>query len=273
MKVFVVLILLIGVGMVAGCGQGDEMVDLFMDETVESTSQPQPPVTQQPDPIRVSGDMVRIPSGTFQMGSNAPEAFIDEQPVRTINVAAFHIDIYEVTNAEYKRFVDANPQWQKGRIRARYHDGDYLKHWNGNSYPSGKANHPVVYVSWYAARAYAESIGKRLPTEAEWEKAARGGLIGKKYPRGNSIDANSANYGNGVGNTVSVGRYPANRYGLSDMAGNVWEWCSDVYGNIENSRVLRGGSWSSHALDVRVSFRGADIPTATSNDVGFRCVR
>ena len=273
MKVFVVLIVLMGVVMIAGCGEEYEIVESVMDRTVAPTPEPQPPVTRQPGPVPTSGDMVLIPAGAFQMGSNAPEAFIDEQPVQTVNVPAFSMDTYEVTNAQYKRFVDANPQWQKGRLRARYHDGNYLKHWNGNSYPPGKANHPVVYVSWYAASAYAEWAGKRLPTEAEWEKAARGRLIGRKYPRGDSIDANSANYGNGIGDTVSVGRYAANGYGLSDMAGNVWEWCSDVYGNIENSRVLRGGSWSSHALDVRVSFRGADIPTSTSNDVGFRCVR
>ena len=273
MKVFVVLIVLMGAVIVAGCGEEGEIMDSVMDRTVAPTPESQPPVTSQPGPVPTSGDMVLIPAGAFQMGSNAPEAFIDEQPVQTVNVPAFSMDRYEVTNAQYKRFVDANPQWQKGRLRARYHDGNYLKHWHGNSYPAGKANHPVVYVSWYAASAYSEWAGKRLPTEAEWEKAARGRLIGRKYPRGDSIDANSANYGNGIGDTVSVGRYPANGYGLSDMAGNVWEWCSDVYGNIENSRVLRGGSWSSHALDVRVSFRGADIPTATSNDVGFRCVR
>ena len=273
MKVFVVLIVLMGAVIVAGCGEEGEIMDSVMDRTVAPTPESQPPVTSQPGPVPTSGDMVLIPAGAFQMGSNAPEAFIDEQPVQTVNVPAFSMDTYEVTNAQYKRFVDANPQWQKGRLRARYHDGNYLKHWNGNSYPSGKANHPVVYVSWYAASAYSEWAGKRLPTEAEWEKAARGRLIGRKYPRGDSIDANSANYGNGIGDTVSVGRYAANGYGLSDMAGNVWEWCSDVYGNIENSRVLRGGSWSSHALDVRVSFRGADIPTSTSNDVGFRCVR
>ena len=239
MKVFVVLILLMGVVMVAGCGEEGEIMESVMDRTVEPTPEPQPPVTRQPGPIPASGDMVLISAGTFQMGSNAPEAFIDEQPVRTVTVAAFYMDEYEVTNAQYKRFVDANPRWQKGRIRASYHDGDYLKHWNGNNYPFGKANHPVVYVSWYAAREYATWAGKRLPTQTEWEKAARGGLIGKKYPRGDAIDANSTNYGNGVGDTVSVGRYPANGYGLSDMAGNVWEWCSDVYGNIENSRVLR----------------------------------
>ena len=212
-----------GVLILIGCPEANDIVDPVIGDTPEPVPEPQPPVTPQPDPVRVSGDMVRIPAGTFRMGSNAPEAFIDEQPVRTVNVPAFSMDRYEVTNAEYKRFVDANPQWQKGRIQARYHDGDYLKHWNRNNYPSGKANHPVVYVSWYAANAYATWAGKRLPTEAEWEKAARGRLIGRKYPRGDSIDANSANYGNGVGRTSAVGLYPANGYGLSDMAGNVWE--------------------------------------------------
>ena len=181
MKVFVVLIVLMGAVIVAGCGEEGEIMDSVMDRTVAPTPESQPPVTSQPGPVPTSGDMVLIPAGAFQMGSNAPEAFIDEQPVRTVNLAAFHIDRYEVTNAQYKQFVDANPQWQKDRLRARYHDGDYLKHWNGNSYPPGKANHPVVYVSWYAAEAYATWAGKRLPTEAEWEKAARGRLIGRKY--------------------------------------------------------------------------------------------
>ncbi|MDE0427254.1 MAG: formylglycine-generating enzyme family protein [Candidatus Poribacteria bacterium] len=281
MKIFVVLVLLMGLVMLAGCGEEVEIidtVDTIMDTPTTVPPEPQLPVTTQPNPVVVSGNMVRIPAGTFRMGSNDPEAFIDEQPVRSVYVNAFSMDRYEVTNAEYKRFLDANLQWQKGRVQARYHDGDYLKNWVGNSYPSGEGNHPVVYVSWYAARAYASWAGKRLPTEAEWEKAARGGLVDRKYPRRNStdadsIDASSANYGNGIGGTTAVGRYPTNGYGLSDMAGNVWEWCSDVYDNIENSRVLRGGSWSSHALDARVSFRGADIPIFTSDDVGFRCVR
>ena len=276
MRIFVLLMLLIGTIMVAGCGEEVEImntVNTVMDPPTAGPPEPQPPVTTQPTPVVVSENMVQIPAGTFRMGSNDPEAFIDEQPVRSVNVNAFSMDRYEVTNAEYKQFVDANLQWQKGRIQARYHDGDYLKDWVGNNYPSGKADHPVVYVSWHAAAAYARWAGKRLPTEREWEKAARGGLVGRKYPRGDSIDAGSANYGNGIGETTAVGRYPANGYGLYDMAGNVWEWCSDVYDNIENSRVLRGGSWSSHAVDARVSFRGADIPTFTSDDVGFRCVR
>ena len=268
--------------MVAGCGEEGEIVDTMdsvMDrQTVEPFPNTTPPVSEPPVVVRpgstaATAGMVLIPAGSFQMGSNDPEAFIDEQPVRNVYLNAFYMDRYEVTNAQYRTFVLANSQWQKGRIQARYHDGDYLKHWVGNTYPFGKANHPVVYVSWYAARAYATWAGKRLPTEAEWEKAGRGGLVGRKYPRGNSIDASSVNYGDGVGDTTAVGRYSANGYGLSDMAGNVWEWCSDVYDNIENSRVLRGGAWSAHALDVRVSFRGADIPTFTSNDVGFRCVR
>ena len=171
--------------------------------------------------------MVLIPAGEFRMGSNNSNS--SEKPVHTVYVDAFYMDIYEVTNAQYKRFVDANPQCGKDRIPSSYHAGNYLKHWNGNSYPRGKGNHPVSYVSWYGAMAYARWAGKRLPTEAEWEKAARGGLEGKKYPWGDSIDSSKANYGQNVGNTIAVGIYPSNQYGLYDMTGNVWEWCLDAY--------------------------------------------
>ena len=243
-----------------------------------------------------SEDMVLIPAGKFQMGSYDGNS--DERPVHTVYVDAFYIDAYEVTNAQYKKFVDANPQWGKDRIPRRYHDGNYLKHWSGNGYPSGKGNHPVTYVSWYGAMAYAQWAGKRLPTEAEWEYAARGGLSGKKYPWGDSISPSRANYN--VEGTTTVGRYAPNLYGLYDMAGNVWEWCLDEYQeyyykisslrnpiagansikditrnftNIKDKRILRGGSWTSDPMSLRVADRRGNTPTFTTPYFGFRCAQ
>ena len=276
--------------------------------------------------------MVLIPAGEFQMGSDDEDARLDEQPVHTVHLDAFYMDEYEVTNAQFKAFVDANPEWQKGNFGlggiqtcSYFSTFAHLEHWHGNTYPPGKANHPVTSVSWYAAMAYAEWAGKRLPTEAEWEYAARGGLAGKKYPWGDDeptfADANygdylayplsghggmqaaGANYGAPVGDTTPVGQYAANGYGLSDMAGNVWEWCLDVwefdfYAKSDNSRnpisgawtiewildiffenslghtsrVLRGGSWVYDAQVLRVASRYRDSPRPMG-DYGFRCVR
>ena len=239
--------------------------------------------------------MVLIPAGEFLMGSNRSEASNDEKPVHTVYVDAFYMDTYQVTNAQFKAFVDANPQWQKNRISPAYHTGRYLQFWWGNSYPSGEGNHPVGFVSWYAAMAYAQWAGKRLPTEAEWEKAARGGLAGQKYPWGNDIDTTKANYDFNVGHTTPVGSYAPNGYGLYDMAGNVWEWCLDEYddyprssrrnpvadwvGNdfapvqTHTSRVLRGGSWTNTARNLRVASRNGGTPTDTYGYLGFRCTR
>ena len=186
--------------------------------------------------------MVLIPGGEFQMGSSDSKAQDDEKPVHTVYVDAFYMDKYEVTNAQFKAFVDANPRWQKDQTSRAYHDGNYLYYWNGNIYPQGMGNYPVVGVSWYAAMAYAQWKGKRLPTEAEWEKAARGGLVGKKYPWGNvapnGTQCNFAdknlrenwsdeNADDGYYYAAPIGSYPPNSYGLYDMAGNVWEWCLD----------------------------------------------
>ena len=244
--------------------------------------------------------MVLIPAGEFQMGSNDSQADDDEKPVHTVYLDAFYMDVYEVTNAQYKQFVDAKPEWGKDRIPRSYHDGNYLKLWNRNNYPPGKGNHPVVYVSWYGAMAYAKWAGKRLPTEAEWEKAARGGLVGQKYPWGDWINFSYANYGRNVDSTTAVGSYAPNGYGLYDMGGNVSEWCLDAYSssfyatsprrnpiagagsiaqvansftNVKNSRVFRGGSWYRDRYYLRVAIRNGSGTSGTGTNVGFRCAR
>lgn len=259
--------------------------------------------TPSPKPAipSVSSDMVLIPAGEFQMGSNDNT---DEKPVHTVYINAFYIDKYEVTNAQYKAFIDANPQWRKDQIPSEYHNGNYLKHWNGNNYPSEKRDHPVTYVSWYGAMAYAQWTGKRLPTEAEWEKAARGGKSGLKYPWGNTISNGQANYGNHVGDTTVVGNYSASGSGLYDMAGNVLEWCLDAYYgdfysssprlnplagvntienvdlvisdfvNVTTSRVARGGAWyNTEIQNVRVAYRNRVSPTLANVALGFRCAK
>ncbi len=193
--------------------------------------------------LSITDDMVYIPAGEFQMGSSNEKANDREKPEHTVYVDTFYMDKYPVTNAQYKMFLDVNPQWRKpsklrdwkktrrifNQVLSNYHGEDYLKHWYGSDYTDEKDYHPVTHISWYAAMAYAKWAGKRLPTEAEWEKAARGGKTGQKYPWGNELDPNMVSCGKDVGKIISVGKYPANSYGLYDMVGNVWEWCLDAF--------------------------------------------
>jgi formylglycine-generating enzyme len=254
--------------------------------------------------------MVLITGATFQMGtdqSDIPELqlvfgikqaelFADEIPRHPVTIHSFYLDKYEVTNAQFKTFVEHNPDWRQDRIPARYHNGNYLKHWNSKGYPKEKANHPVVNISWYAAVAYCQWTGKRLPTEAEWEYAARGGLKAKAFPWGDEpVDKTRANYGeSGFGDTTPVGSYYANGYGLFDMAGNVWEYLADEWGRYSSSaqidpiaggslfpddaflaitsrRVIRGGSWGGAPVNLRVTYRDSHPPNGARDFVGFRC--
>ena len=258
--------------------------------------------TETPLPSNIQ-DMVLIPAGEFQMGSNDKDASDDEQPVHTVYLDAFYMDKNPVTNAAFKIFLNANPDWCKSplfkmNISKAFHNGFYLQHWDKNDFPADKADHPVVHVSWYAAMAYAEWVGKRLPTEAEWEKAARGGKRNNIYPWGNAIRPENANYDENRKGTTPIGNYPANDYGLYDMAGNVLEWCLDQYDRkfyhvsprenpisgesrdkilryykeISTDRVFRGGSWLNAAANIRVAARYRYKPAFTSPLNGFRCV-
>jgi len=218
-----------------------------------------------------SSPMVRVPKGAFLMGSSTGEA--DERPEHNVLLNTFWIDKYEVTNEKYVICVAA------GKCRE---NEKYL----GFADP----DQPVVGVSWFDAADYCSYVGKRLPTEAEWEKAARG-QDSREYPWGNNLDCTLANYREcRVGKTMPVGSYPngASPYGLLDMAGNAAEWCSDWYdpNYYQNSpksdpkgpesgkyRVIRGGMWLRFAYQMRSADRAAQSPDRRNNTTGFRCAK
>ncbi len=279
-----------------------------------------PPVTaEQTMPISIrrkteltwdadGATMQLIPAGEFEMGDHFNGAHDGTaRPVHIVELDDFYIDVTEVTNAMYAKFLNAVGK----------HVGDDGKTWfnleaggselielDGGQYrpKAGFADHPVIQVSWYGAAAYAQWSGKRLPTEAEWEKAARGKLKGKKLPWGDERVRNANTLGV-EGNdeweqTAPVGSFPPNGYGLHDMAGNVFEWCMDEYQedfyansprhnpiaggpvafvnddftNVDTRRVTRGGAFFSTLGDqVSVLRRGGRAPTTTNSGIGFRC--
>jgi len=243
------------------------------------------------EPVRVAptqqvDNLVTIPRGTFWMGAQKtdkngtnydPEASDVESPVRQVTLKAFRIARFPVTVREFARFVDS---------------GGYQveKHWGGGygvaNEPDNWADQqenlewPVVGVSWLEASAYCDWAGLRLPTEAEWERVARG-PNSARYPWGDQppLDESRANYGNKIGHPTSEGYYPKGRSieDIHDLLGNVWEWCSDWYGEYPDGpedgrfRVLRGGSWDNNSSFVRVSRRQRKGLATRYYDVGFRC--
>lgn len=230
--------------------------------------------------------MVLIPEGDFFMGNPAEdEVRYDEKPCHPVHLDAFWIDCYEVTNRLYKRFIDETGH------RAPFVEADWAEpyNWRNGEYPRGRADFPVVLVSWHDAAAYAAWAGKRLPTEAEWEKAARSGMVKKQYPWGDDIDEKNANHFTSITSSnrlKPVGSFPAAGNGLYDMAGNVWEWCSDWYGQTYYRsapasnpqgpeqglyRVFRGGAWINRGEHLRCSERARNVPDYQSYIVGFRC--
>jgi eukaryotic-like serine/threonine-protein kinase len=236
------------------------------------------PTTVAPTPG--IGEMVLIPAGEFTMGSNDGDS--DEKPSHTVYLDTFWMDKFEVTNALYKKCMDtgkcSRPSETKSSTRSSYY---------GNSQYD---NYPVIYVSWNDANAFCAWAGKRLPTEAEWEKAARG-TDARTYPWGNNFDRNLLNSSEGdKSDTTAVGSYPggASPYGIMDMAGNVWEWVADWYSDNYYSSsprnnptgpssgqypVVRGGSWLHISIYARASGRFTYKPDSRYINLGFRCAQ
>lgn len=228
-----------------------------------------------PGPV---GEMVAIPAGAFTMGSN--DAKEDQRPSRKVDLPAYQIDKYPVTNALFDLFVKTT-----GYRTASETKGE-SQSWR-TYFSAGKEQHPVVKVNWADAQAFCQWAGKRLPTEAEWEKAARG-VEGRIYPWGNDYDPAKFNgRASGIRGTTAVGSYPAGAspFGVFDMAGNVWQWTADWYqpypGNTASSpyygekfKVTRGGGWFDEKDQVRSPNRNAADPGETKNDdLGFRCAK
>jgi sulfatase modifying factor 1 len=196
-------------------------------------------------------EMILIPAGEFLYGRKKKRLILPE----------FWIDKTPVTNAEYARFVA-----DTGHMPP--------KHWKGKTPPDELLDHPVTWVSWHDAAAYAEWAGKRLPTEEEWEKAARGS-DGREYPWGDRFDPSRCNTKeSGIRNSTPVGQYSPqgdSPYGCVDMAGNVWEWTASDFD--KSNKVLRGGSWDNYPGDALCAHRGRYPPLNWYISVGFRCAR
>lgn len=283
--------------------------------------------------IKFADKMVRVPGGEFLMGTNEKEGFRadGEGPVRKVKVDSFLIDQYSVTNSEFKAFVDATGYVTEAEqfgwsyvfysflhptLLSKANRVAHTPWWcavNGAYWyqPEGpqsnidnRMEHPVVHVTWNDATAFCNWAGKRLPTEAEWEYAARGGLEQKRYPWGDDLTPNGEHFCNiwqgkfperntkddGYEGTAPAKSFPANGFGLYNVSGNVWEWCSDWFSKSIHSRggrvnpqgpesgdtkIMRGGSYLCHVSycnRYRVAARTSNTPDSSSGHLGFRCV-
>jgi Sulfatase-modifying factor enzyme 1 len=225
-------------------------------------------------------NLAHLPADCFDMGDSHDEGETSELPVHSVCLSAFTMDVHEVTTAEYEACVFAGaceaPLDPTSRTRDYYYGNPEF------------ALHPVINVNWFDAAAYCAWTGGRLPTEAEWEFAAEGGLGNIRFPHGDEVNGGEANFDNIVGETATIGSYAPNGYGLRDMAGNVWEWTNDYYDSAyfsvspeENPtgpesgfhRAIKGGGYSSFNYYARIAYRNHIYETLWLDSLGFRCAR
>lgn len=268
-------------------GKVDRVTSLYKPQEVEDLL--------APEQWRELDTVILIPAGEFIMGTDSERADVQNHPQHKVTLPAYRIDKYPVTNAQYARFV----------VATGHHPPPI---WGGGKIPKGQELRPVTLVSWHDAASYAKWAGKRLPTEEEWEKAARG-TDGRRWPWGEAMDASRLNTYYNVGNTTPVTQYPqgASPYGVMDMAGNVSEWTAsdlqpypgsdapadlfkgksgvvssaadrslkvvDLVTNDKTYKAMRGGSWKSDPFSTATYHRNYSLPYYASDFFGFRCAQ
>lgn len=238
----------------------------------------------------------RIAGLRTRYGVNFPGSFENEAPEHTVSIGSFRMGRYEVTNERFAEFVAAHSEWHPSQLPPAMHNGRYLEHWINGTYAEGQGDHPVVFVTWHAAQCFCRWAGGRLPTEAEWEYAARAGGD-SEFPWGEALPSpERVNYGaSGLGKTTPVGAYLPNPLGLYDMAGNVWEWLLDEWEStypggplvnpitggdvadaavraVQGRRAIRGGSFAGGIINLRTRWRDSHIVSNAVEFVGFRCI-
>ncbi len=263
-----------------------------------------------PRVLPAAAEPIPIPGGTFLQGTPAarvpelresygvgfPGAFENETPARRVTLSPFRLDPYEVTNARFARFLEERPEWRPESLAAELHNGRYLEHWTASGPPAELAEHPVVFVNWHAAQAFCRWAGGRLPTEAEWEYAARAGGGDREFPWGDEPPhPRLANYhASAISGTSPVGAYPPTGLGLFDLAGNVWELLLDEWQesyepgpvvdpvagsavtddnllSITGRRAVRGASYGGAVVNLRTRWRDSHVVTNAREFIGFRC--
>ncbi|MFC3418793.1 formylglycine-generating enzyme family protein [Salinicoccus hispanicus] len=303
----------------------------MQNSTIKKAEQEKQDISQRSD-IRFESKMVRIPGGSFLMGTEDGEGFKSdgEGPIRSVEVSSFYMDAHTVTNREFTQFVEETgyrteaesfgwsfifykllPENYEPTVQqlpgipwwyAAEEVYWYQPEGQGSSIED-RMDHPVIHVSWNDAAAFCKWAGKRLPTEAEWEMAARGGLEQKKFPWGDELTPDGVHYCNiwqgafpkentledGFMSTAPAQSFPPNGYGLHNVAGNVWEWCSDWFAKNNHQRsavnptgptegkakVMRGGSYLCHhsyCNRYRVAARSSNTMDSSAGNIGFRCV-
>lgn len=248
--------------------------------------------------FRMGTDSAEIPALLAQYPGLPADLFLQETPAHDVDLAPFDIDRTDVTVHDFERFIASHPEWSRTRLPQSLNNGKYLANWNGTT-PLVDGRLPVTFVSWYAATAYCEWRGARLPTEPEFEFAARAGHEGEVFPWGVAAPTSAlVNWsGSEFGEPVPVASYPPNAYGLYDMAGNVWQYTSDPWRDhysdslaraigapakilamdsaalvLERRRhVIRGGSFDAGVLNMRVRYRDSHPVDGAGPHVGFRC--
>ena len=269
---------------VLSCKVAIPPVTFVKEERVVKEYAPEKRDHQHIQPIHT--EMVKISGGLYWQGSDT--GCRDEMPRHQIEIDSFSIDVHPVTNEQFVRFLEllGGEKDSQHHDVIRLRDSRIKKSAGKFSIEPGYAKHPVAGVTWYGAVAYAHWVGKRLPTEAEWEIACSGGLGSPLYPTGDTIEKTEANFFSS--DTTAVMSYPPNGYGCFDMPGNVYEWCYDWYeynyyevsvqepknpkGPLQGVyRVLRGCCWKSLKEDLRTSKRHRNNPGATNGTYGFRC--